>query len=415
MALSSSHVLQTDATLVSDDGLRCRSVGHVRTLLPLQAESLGVTLLRDPNNLIRWENGADIQMYTFDAYELSACARLMPSVYAGYRRSSPAFLVEYATPDSTWDDWKAARVLTGRDFDLEGLAMKNSTYAVAVRLEPTSSPLESGNAHSAQPMMLRLVWLRALNVCCSRAHSLCPSAQGEELMVALFPIDPSTGIVLGNFVRTPDIDLNGEFNGKFLSSVADKVHCPEAGLIDNTCFAGEDFTEKTMEFADGTSKTFIRHGEGRIAQIMHECLTRLSKGSRISMSSSRIFTSISKYARDCLHAIVYRSLRTLFRSLQQFSFTSYVLFGLHDLFRTGMCPPFAAQEHGSVAAFVERTSGSVIADRGEPGDSRVYRVHPDPLQFESFYGARPGRADLRRRGHGPFMAEEKNSLLDTIQ
>ena len=64
-----------------------------------ETESYGVTLLHDPNGLIQWENGADIQ-------------------------------VAYATPDSTWDDWAAMRVLTGRDFDLEGMAVKNATYAV---------------------------------------------------------------------------------------------------------------------------------------------------------------------------------------------------------------------------------------------------------------------------------------------
>eukprot|EP00965_Chrysotila_dentata_P175468 5792304-Pleurochrysis_carterae.AAC.2 len=52
--------------------------------------------------------------------------------------------VEYSTPDSTWDDWKAARVLTGRDFDLEGLAVVNHTYAVCgeefVTGEPSTQP-----------------------------------------------------------------------------------------------------------------------------------------------------------------------------------------------------------------------------------------------------------------------------------
>ena len=64
-----------------------------------ETESLGVTLLHDPNGLIQWENGADIQ-------------------------------VAYSIPDSTWDDWAEMRVLTGRDFDLEGMAVKNATYAI---------------------------------------------------------------------------------------------------------------------------------------------------------------------------------------------------------------------------------------------------------------------------------------------
>jgi len=140
-----------------------------------ETESQGVILLHDPNNMIRWENGADIQ-------------------------------VAYATPDSTWDDWKTLRVLTGRDFDLEGLAVKNGTYAVA----------------------------------------------GEELMPALFAVNPSTGVVLSNFVRTPDIDAAGNFNGKFLSSKGDKVHCSIEALEANSC--------KMVTDADVDASDYVRHG-----------------------------------------------------------------------------------------------------------------------------------------------------------
>ena len=53
-----------------------------------ETENLGTALIHDPNGHIKWENGADIQ-------------------------------VAYHVPDSTWDDYKELRVLTGRDFDVE--------------------------------------------------------------------------------------------------------------------------------------------------------------------------------------------------------------------------------------------------------------------------------------------------------
>lgn len=43
--------------------------------------------------------------------------------------------------------------------------------------------------------------------------------------------------MLSPFVRTPDIDENGNFNGKFLSTKGDKVHCSIEDLEANTCMA----------------------------------------------------------------------------------------------------------------------------------------------------------------------------------
>ena len=124
-----------------------------------EASSLDTALIHDPNNFIKWENGADIQ-------------------------------VAYAVPDSTWNDYKELRVLTGRDFDVEGLAVINQECAVV----------------------------------------------GDELMPAIFMVNPKTGVVLSPFVRTPDIDSDGNFiEGKFLSSRRDKVHCTIADLEANTC------------------------------------------------------------------------------------------------------------------------------------------------------------------------------------
>ena len=197
-----------------------------------ETESLGVTLIHDPDGHIAWENGADIQ-------------------------------VAYATPDATWDDWKGLRVLTGRDFDLEGMAVINATYAI----------------------------------------------MGEELMPALFAINPTTGVVLTNFVRTPDIDENGTFNGLYLSSRGDKVHCEIAALENNTCLiVDEDIV---------TDSDYVLHGT------------------------------------------------------------------------SGGYEGLVAMADGSVTAFIESNGGgSSLADRGEPGQ-RVFKVKPDPLEFEEFLGYYP--------------------------
>jgi len=165
-----------------------------------EALNLGTAILHDPDHLIQWENGADIQ-------------------------------VTYAIPDSTWDDWKDMRVLTGRDFDVEGLAVINENFAII----------------------------------------------GDELMPAVFAVNPTTGKVLTPFVRTPDIDKNGKFNGKFLSTKGDKVHCSIAALEANTCPSVSSATVEASEYrkvdpsggyegfsllADGTIAAFIEKKSG---------------------------------------------------------------------------------------------------------------------------------------------------------
>lgn len=125
-----------------------------------EVTNLGTALVHDPNNYIQWENGADIQ-------------------------------VTYNIPDETWNDYKELRVLTGRDFDLEGLAVISQKCAIA----------------------------------------------GDELMPAVFMINPQTGEVLSPFVRTPDIDIStGKLlKDKFLSTRRDKVHCTIDALEKNEC------------------------------------------------------------------------------------------------------------------------------------------------------------------------------------
>lgn len=120
-----------------------------------EAELMGAAYLHDPNGYIRWENGADIR-------------------------------ATYKVPDATWSGLAADRVLTGRDFDPEGLAVLSNGCAIV----------------------------------------------GDELATAIFAANPTTGEVLSPFVRTPDIDAgSGQFiPDKFLSTVSDKVHCDVGAL-----------------------------------------------------------------------------------------------------------------------------------------------------------------------------------------
>ena len=154
-----------------------------------EAMNLGTALIHDPLNYIAWENGADIQgkLFLFFGRQIS--------IYY-HRCLTHNFVlvlycvVAYHIPDSTWDDYQSLRVLTGRDFDVEGLAVINQNCAVI----------------------------------------------GDELMPAIFMVNPTTGIVLSPFVRTPDIDAEGNFiEGKYLSSRRDKVHCTIEALEANEC------------------------------------------------------------------------------------------------------------------------------------------------------------------------------------
>jgi hypothetical protein len=82
------------------------------------------------------------------------------------------------------------RVLTGRDFDPEGLAVINQTCAMV----------------------------------------------GEEFMPSVFMVNPSTGVVLSPFVRTPDINEVGSLSTDvFLSTTGDKIHCNIEDLEEDAC------------------------------------------------------------------------------------------------------------------------------------------------------------------------------------
>jgi hypothetical protein len=165
-----------------------------------ETTNLGTALIHDPEGWIKWENGADIQ-------------------------------VEYAIPDNTWLDYKALRVLTGRDFDVEGLAVLSQSCAII----------------------------------------------GDELMPAIFSVNPKTGVVKSNFVRTPDINGDGSFNGKFLSTRGDKVHCTIEALEANECKAVDSSVVDASEYrkhdpsggyegmsvlADGSIAAFVEKKSG---------------------------------------------------------------------------------------------------------------------------------------------------------
>jgi len=161
------------------------------------AENKGTVLIRDPNNLIRWENEADIQ-------------------------------VTYKTPDDTWDDYKTKRVLTGRDIDPEGLAVINQTCAV----------------------------------------------MGEELMASIMTINPSTGEILSNFVRTPDIDREGNLIDTYLSTRSDKVHCKIEDLKNNAddCMVVESSVVQASKYREinktGGYEGFAKLADGTIAAFL---------------------------------------------------------------------------------------------------------------------------------------------------
>lgn len=162
-------------------------------------ENLNTILIHDPENRISWENGADIQ-------------------------------VTYKIPDDTWEDYRELRVLTGRDFDTEGMAVISDTCAII----------------------------------------------GDELMPAIFAIDASTGIVKSNFVRTPDIDEFGNFTGVFLSTRADKVHCDVAVLEANAddCLEVDSDTVDASEYRrhdrSGGYEGFSLLSDGTIAAFLEK-------------------------------------------------------------------------------------------------------------------------------------------------
>ena len=139
--------------------------------------------------------------------------------------------VTYKIPNSTWDDWKDFRVPTGRDLDPEGLAVISQTCAVV----------------------------------------------GDELMPAVLMVNPTTGVVLSPFVRTPNIDSKENFNGKFLSTSRDKVHCSIADLeadqcgtvdssvVDDSGYRRHDKSGGYEEFSlldNGTIAAFIEKKDG---------------------------------------------------------------------------------------------------------------------------------------------------------
>ena len=72
---------------------------------------------------------------------------------------------------------------------------------------------------------------------------------GDELMPAIFAVNPTTGVVLSPFVRTPDIDTKGNLiPDKFLSTKGDKVHCSIEDLEANECMAVDSAVVDASEY-----------------------------------------------------------------------------------------------------------------------------------------------------------------------
>lgn len=120
------------------------------------------------------------------------------------------------------------RVLTGRDFDVEGLAVINETFAIV----------------------------------------------GDELIPGIFAVNPSTGVVLSRFVRTPDIHDNGDFNGNYLSTSGDKVHCTIEALEANECLSVASSVVEESGFRkhdpSGGYEGFAYLGDGTIAAFLEK-------------------------------------------------------------------------------------------------------------------------------------------------
>jgi hypothetical protein len=120
------------------------------------------------------------------------------------------------------------RVLTGRDFDVEGMAVINQQCAIL----------------------------------------------GDELMPALIGVNPLTGVITSPFVRTPDIDQNGNFNGKFLSTRGDRVHCTAAALQAGTCPQVDSATVDASAYrrhdSSGGFEGFSKLADGTIAAFLEK-------------------------------------------------------------------------------------------------------------------------------------------------
>lgn len=239
-------------------------------------ENLNTILIHDPNELIKWENGADIQ-------------------------------VTYGTPDDTWADYVELRVLTGRDFDVEGMAVISQDLAIV----------------------------------------------GDELMPAIFAINTTSGVVLTPFVRTPDIDENGDFNGNFLSTRGDKVHVSRLEFA--LCIVVSDSCAFLPSHFDVSFHTTIFY----FFEFLNQCSIESLEANECPEVASEVVDN-SEYRK-------------------------------HD--PSGGYEGFSVLADGTIAAFLEKTTGdTTLGD--EPG-VRVYHVTPgdgtpeNPPKFEKFLGFYP--------------------------
>ena len=98
-------------------------------------------------------------------------------------------------------------------------------------------------------------------------------ANSVHLIPPIFlQVNPTTGVVLSNFVRTPDIDEDGNFNGKFLSTNGEKVHCSITSLEANECMAVDivDASDYRKHDPSGGYEGFSLLADGTIAAFIEK-------------------------------------------------------------------------------------------------------------------------------------------------
>jgi len=110
--------------------------------------------------------------------------------------------VTYTVPDASWDSFQSLRVLTGRDFDPEGLAVLSNECALL----------------------------------------------GDELGPFVFGFNPETGVVTTPLIRTPDLNKRLKLHStRTLSSNGDKVHCSDLDNLKD-CLGVSDDTVRASDY-----------------------------------------------------------------------------------------------------------------------------------------------------------------------
>lgn len=209
-------------------------------------------------------SGKMVSSYPFDG--ITACSNKSSRDYSFIPWSVHHFLaisgadiqVTYDVPDATWDDYVALRVLTGRDFDVEGLAVIDNTCGKKLNVSrPFSAPqslrrllIEErlfcfSSYHwrriDARHLCLESFhWCRHVSFCSVRERAVFVIITLYRLLTHLFFYFP---------ISTPDITKNGKLkHDKFLSTRGDKVHCSIEDLESNSCLAVDSSVVDASEY-----------------------------------------------------------------------------------------------------------------------------------------------------------------------